>query len=113
MNPMFGMETLLAVEIEFKSAERLEMALDDVGRDRLDFIGAPAWTAVLVDDRRANSFDEVVPRDAGERDAVILLEALFDARERGRRADIAQRHFERGRRSFVHRLQRGQRGVRR
>ena len=39
-------------------------------------------------------------RVEGDYDAVILLEALLEALEQGRGANIAQRHFERGRRHF-------------
>ena len=64
--------------------------------------GPPARIAVLVDDLRANAFDEIVAGDAGERDAIVLLEAFLDAFESGRVAHVAQRHLERGRRHFLH-----------
>ena len=55
------------------------MPLHDFGSDIVKVIRAPARIAILVDDLRANAFDEIVPGDARQRDAVILLEALLNA----------------------------------
>ena len=43
--------------------------------------GLPCRIAILVDDRGADAFDEIMSGDARQRDAVILLEALLDALE--------------------------------
>ena len=84
------------------------MAIDDIGGDAGERIGAPARIAVLVDDGRADALDEIVAGDAGERDAVVLLEALLQFFERRRLADVAQRDFQRGRRFAA---QSGERGA--
>ena len=60
----------LAFEFEFEFSDRSEMTVDDVGRDRFDFIRMPARIAVFVDDRCANAFTEVVPGNARQGDEV-------------------------------------------
>ena len=57
------------------------MAVDDVRRHVRELLRSPGRIAVLVDDRRADAFDEIMPGDARERDAVILLEAFLDPLE--------------------------------
>src|SRR5437588_6331384 len=84
----------LAFEFEFEFPDRSEMTVDDVARDRFDFIWTPARIAVFVDDCCANAFKEIVPGDARQGDTVILLKALLNLLECRRRPDIAQRHFE-------------------
>ena len=86
------------------------MPVDDVGRHAFQRVRPPARIAVLVDDLRADALDEIVPGNAGERDAIVLLEAFLQAFEGSRIAHIAQRHLERGRRHFLHG---GERGLRR
>ena len=57
------------------------MPVDDVRRDLFERVRPPLRIAVLVDDGGADAFDEIVSGDAGERDTVILLEALLNALE--------------------------------
>ena len=54
------------------------MPLDDVRRHRFEFVRTPDRIAVLVDDRGANTFDEIMSGDAGQRDTVVLLEAFLN-----------------------------------
>ena len=57
------------------------MTVHDLRRDAFDGVGPPGRVAVLVDDRGADAFDEVMPGNARQRDAVVLLEAFFDPGE--------------------------------
>ena len=93
-------------ESQFKRADGAEMAVDDFRRHVPELVRSPGRIAVLVDDRRADALDEIMPGDARERDAVVLLEALLDALERRRRANVAQRDLERSRRHLLQACQR-------
>src|SRR5208282_2837326 len=72
---------LLVVEGQFQLANRPEVPVDNFFRDAFEPVRSPSWIAVLVDDRGANAFDEIVSSDAGESDAVILLETLLNSAE--------------------------------
>ena len=58
----------------------------------------PHRIAVLIDDGRANAFDEIMLGNARQRDAEVLPEAFLHFRERYRRADVSQCDLERCRR---------------
>src|SRR4029077_10972769 len=66
---------------QFKRADGAEMAVDDFRYHVREIVRSPGRIAVLVDDRRADALDEIMPGDARERDAVILLEALLETLE--------------------------------
>ena len=57
------------------------MPVDNVRRDVVELVRAPNGIAILVDDRGANAFDEIMSGNARESDAVILLEALLQVFE--------------------------------
>ena len=57
------------------------MAVDDFRYHVREIVRSPGRIAVLVDDRRTDALDEIMPGDARERDAVILLEARLDPLE--------------------------------
>jgi hypothetical protein len=84
----------LICEIEFQVADRAEVTVDDVGRDTFRRVRAPARIAVFVDDLRADALDEIVPGNAGQRDAIVLPKAFFQAFEGSTIAHIAERYLE-------------------
>jgi hypothetical protein len=55
--------------------------VDNVRRDSVELVRAPNGIAVLVDDRGADAFDEIMSGNARQSDAIILLETLFQAFE--------------------------------
>ena len=68
-------------KFQFKLADGLKVPLDDLRRHRFKLVRTPDRIAVLVDDGRANAFDEIMPGNARQRDTVILLEAFLNALE--------------------------------
>jgi len=53
--------------------------VNDFRCDVFQLVRPPAWITVLVDDLRANAFDEIVPGNARQCDAIVLLEAFLNA----------------------------------
>ena len=54
------------------------MPIDDGRGHIFKFVRTPDRFAILVDDGGADTFDEIMLRDAGERKPVVLLETLLD-----------------------------------
>ena len=68
------------------------MPFDEAWRYRFKLVRTPNRIAVLVDDRRADAFDEIVLGHAGERDTVVLPKAVLNPVELRRVAQIAELH---------------------
>src|ERR1700733_267114 len=94
MNPIAAMfVSSLVIELQFQCADRFEVPIDNIRCDSFELVRSPVRIAVLVDDRRADAFDEIMSGDAGERNTVILLEALLNALEGRRVTHVAQCDF--------------------
>jgi hypothetical protein len=74
----------LSVEPQLPGAERGEVAIE---RGIVDFgkpFGVPLRVAVLVDDRGADAFDEIVGPNAAERDTIFQRQTGFERAETAR-----------------------------